>query len=255
MSRSLRRRLRPIVRWLICRVARPLPEIDTTSCVVLAPHPDDESLGCGGTIARKRAAGSAVTIVIATDGERSDRESRPTPEIARVRREEACAAAAQLGVDAASVVFLGLPDGALETCCDELRGLVSEVLETKRPVQVFVCSGADNHPDHRALNRAAREAAGPLRVAVLEYPVWAWISQPLAFAAGNDVKPGALASLLGLVHQRDRLKRVRLGPHRSTKRAAIACHTSQHGTGSPRGGIPPEMLAAFDAPYEIFSQV
>src|SRR3954471_22274206 len=74
------------------------------SCIVFAPHPDDETLGCGATIHRKREAGTAVHVVIASDGRRPQAPDLIAPdELARIRAREALDACMTLGVAAEDV--------------------------------------------------------------------------------------------------------------------------------------------------------
>ena len=89
------------------------------SLVVVAPHPDDESLGLGGFIAAARGSGQPVSVIFLTDGERSHVGSPtyPPARLAATRRREAAAALAVLGVDPLAVHFLGLGD----TCLPALR--------------------------------------------------------------------------------------------------------------------------------------
>jgi hypothetical protein len=100
-------------------------------CLVVAPHPDDETLGCGATIARKRAAGTAVLVAVVADGRYA--QSRSTmispSELASIRAAEAVAACARLGVDADDVVQLGHEDThvaeAEQQVTEELHDLIS----------------------------------------------------------------------------------------------------------------------------------
>ncbi len=102
-----------------------LPPIDGgTSLLVVAPHPDDETLCCGGLIQRVERAGGRVTVVWLTSGDAArlvlmamSRSLFPSPSVARelgaLRMREARTATARLGVDGAGQVFLGYPDGGL----------------------------------------------------------------------------------------------------------------------------------------------
>ena len=68
------------------------------SCLVVAPHPDDETLGCGGSIAARAANGQRVVVAILTDGEAAATMRASAPdELAALRREEALLAASRLG--------------------------------------------------------------------------------------------------------------------------------------------------------------
>lgn len=147
-----------------------------TSCLVLAPHPDDETLGCGAVIARKRESGASVQVVVAADG-RYGNPSRKIPprELAEIRRKEVIDACAVLGVPSSQVIQLGYEDGALERVEDELTNQVTWLLERHQPTEVYVTSPSDPHPDHAALGRAVLRAVGHMpRSAVLTYPVWQW---------------------------------------------------------------------------------
>ena len=94
---------------------------------IVAPHPDDEVLGCGGTILRKRRLGAEVHIVFLTDGEASHPDVLSAVELAARRRNEAVNACLALDVATDRVYFLGLADGVLmdqiDTCATKLAEL------------------------------------------------------------------------------------------------------------------------------------
>ena len=123
--------------------------------LVVAPHPDDETLGCGGTMALLADGGASVTVITATDGE-ATRGSRLSPEeTARQRRTEAQQAAAVAG---ATPRFLGLADGSLsEQMADLIRGLRTAIVELE-PEAVFAPWLLDGTSDHRAVAEALRGA-------------------------------------------------------------------------------------------------
>jgi len=149
--------------------------------LVVAPHPDDEALGCGGTIAARCAAGHTVAIVFMTDGERAFAEvlgihEHPTPkELAAIRRREAHAAAAALGVPASCLYRLGLPDSGLADVAEEaLRALAQVVDGLARVDELFAPHPADGHPDHRATWGIVEAALDRLVVTprVCHYLIW-----------------------------------------------------------------------------------
>ena len=143
-------------------------------CLVSAPHPDDEVLGCGATIARKRAAGTEVRVLFATDG-RHGRVDGLTPEaLARVREAEARDAAKRLGVAPDALIFLGWEDGTLASREEELRLRLAVEIARFNPDEVYAPCRFDAHPDHEALGRAAAAAAHSRATPLLEYPVWFW---------------------------------------------------------------------------------
>ncbi|MTV24225.1 PIG-L family deacetylase [Nitriliruptoraceae bacterium ZYF776] len=117
--------------------------------LVVAPHPDDETIGCGGTLARLADGGAHVEVVVATDGEATIGSPHPPAETARRRRGEAVAACRILGTG--DPRFLGLPDGRVADHLDELaRGLATVLADVDAEV-VFVPWALERHPDHRAV--------------------------------------------------------------------------------------------------------
>lgn len=134
--------------------------------LVLAPHPDDETIGCGGTIARWAAQGADIEVVVLTDGEATVGGQpsalggqRSVAATAAARRSEAALAAGLLG--AGTVVTPGLPDGRLSTELAALGDVLDAALERHRPEVVLLPWPVDGHPDHRAVNRAL--ATQPVR--------------------------------------------------------------------------------------------
>ncbi|MFI5843982.1 PIG-L deacetylase family protein [Catenuloplanes sp. NPDC051500] len=218
--------------------------------MVLAPHPDDETFGCGALIARARAAGSPVTVVVATDGARSTASTRLSPAgIARLRAAELHAACAALGVT--DIVRLGFPDGGLTTHADALAARLRTLYQDRRPCHVLLPCAQDEHPDHRALHHAG-VAAGPPRA--LAYPVWAWYAAPLFPAAAH---PDRLR-LWAWAAARSGWLRVPTGPYLAAKRAAIAAYPSQttNLTGEPGWShLEPRFVSAFLGPHELFRPV
>jgi LmbE family N-acetylglucosaminyl deacetylase len=237
-------------RWVTLFVAR--RHRPQSPCLVLAPHADDETLGCGGTIAALRAQGLPVTVVIVTDGRGSDRFGRHPDEIEVARRAEAVAAAWALGVEEPNVIFLGFPDGGLSDRIDDLIGSIQELIDDVKPAEILVCSGIDSHPDHRALNRACA-LADHRGATVLEYLVWAWPAWPATALRTDKSTGGSLVAMLrDFVALAARARRSNIGRHRASKRAAIGCYPSQTGRGDAGGGLPPKMLRTFDGRFELF---
>jgi LmbE family N-acetylglucosaminyl deacetylase len=147
------------------------PEVGLPSArkiVVLSPHPDDESLGCGGLIALASQAGADVCVVFATDGDNmliADRAG----DLAGRRRAQAVDACAVLG---AEPVFLGHRDGHLLRTVDALAASVDRVLDDRRPDLVVLPWFGDGHSDHRALNEAFAHTHIGADVPVWGYEVW-----------------------------------------------------------------------------------
>jgi LmbE family N-acetylglucosaminyl deacetylase len=134
--------------------------------LVLAPHMDDEVLGCGGAIALHRRAGANVTVVFLTDGRWGSSGLRgllgaelreAQARLVDSRKQEARAALRIL--DIANVEFLDAPDGALDGdqgAPERLRA----VLARTSPQIVYLPSFLEQHPDHRAANTVLINAVG-----------------------------------------------------------------------------------------------
>jgi len=159
---------------------------------VLAPHPDDESLGCGGAIALASAAGAAVTVVFATDGDNllvADEGAN----LAARRRNQAKAACLALGAQPA---FLGFRDGALSGDVDGLAAALSTKLAEIRPDLVLLPWFGDRNDDHRALNDAFAKTAIAPDTTVWGFEVWTPLpANRLTDITGTiDVKRRAIAA-------------------------------------------------------------
>ena len=119
--------------------------------LVLAAHPDDETVGCGGTLALLADGGAEVTALFASDGDATRGTPYSPEETGRRRRAEAVRAGELLGFSARS---LGLPDTHLSEHVAEIRDGISAVVAEVRPEVVFVPWFLDGHPDHRAVSDA-----------------------------------------------------------------------------------------------------
>jgi LmbE family N-acetylglucosaminyl deacetylase len=141
----------------------------------LAPHPDDETLGCGGVLACHRAQGDPVRIVFLTDGAAGDPDGLyPADRYVEIRQREARQAGAALGVD--DLTFWELPDGRLASVPD-LEDRLATAIHAFRPDVLYFPSSAEVHPDHWATG-AAVEALGRasrLPCPAYAYEVWAAI--------------------------------------------------------------------------------
>lgn len=206
--------------------------------VVVAAHPDDETLGAGGLLAAASRLGLAVTVLVATLGEASHpRSSTHTPQdLARVRQVEVRTAVGLLA-PSAQVRILGLPDGRLTEHRDELRAAVDDCLEgpTTLVAAPFV---SDGHPDHEAAGAVANEAAAAVGAVSLGYPIWMW-----HWGVPGELPAGLLR--LDLEH-----------PDLDRKKEALQCHRSQIHPLSDLPGdeaiVPPAFASHFDRDYEIF---
>ncbi len=216
---------------------------------VIAPHPDDDAIGCGGTIARLAARGARIHVLYVTDGSASHVKSkRFPPAVLRDRREdEARAALRRLGIRT-TPLFLRAPDSGLAAlgaaARAELIARVARWITLARADVVFAPWPRDPHPDHVATAEivAAALPHGGRRPAVYGYGVW------LPVRGDDTDRPGRFEA---------RASEVRLAPHDvERKRAAILEHRSQTGTlidDDPDGFvIDAALLATWLVPVERF---
>ncbi|GAA2175792.1 hypothetical protein GCM10009846_27050 [Agrococcus versicolor] len=193
-------------------IGDPLDLAGVARVVVVAAHPDDESLGAGGLMLRCARLGIAVDVVLLTDGEASHPRS-PTLGSAALgarRRVESVAAAAALGVDADRLHHLGIADGAVADAQDEVVAAIVGVVGDGRDALLVAPCRLDGHPDHEAAGRAAAVAAARTDARLLEYPIW------LLHAGSADALDGLALSHLALD-----------ADERTSKDVAIAAHESQ----------------------------
>lgn len=214
--------------------------------LVLAPHPDDESLGCGGIIAAARAQGTDVWVMILTDGVGSHPRSPsyPPDRLKALRETEAARAVAVLGVAPDRLVFLGYRDGSglrprRATQARLLAARIAELTRLNGVETIITTARFDPHVDHKAAYRVAKIVSRRTGVRLLTFPIWVWV------APGRDKLP--IWTITG--------RRVDIGAHLPTKGAAIACHQSQVGQfiADDPGHVPltPAFLQAFAKPFEI----
>lgn len=137
--------------------------------VVFAPHPDDDILACGGTIALKIKQGYGIYIVYMTDGRNSHLyelgiASDPTPsELAEIRKEEAKKALSILGLDKDALIFLNFEDGTLENNIYAAGMEVKQILKNLQPLEIYFPAFRDKHRDHHAANIIVCESLKAVR--------------------------------------------------------------------------------------------
>ncbi len=132
--------------------------------IVFAPHPDDETLACGGTIIKKHRQGDEVYVVVMTDGRHSHSHSfgiwqDPTPEeVAVIRRQEAVRVTQMLGVSPDRLFLLDFEDTTLKRHVATAAERVLNLLHTISPQEVYYPGAKDRHKDHHATHLAVRQA-------------------------------------------------------------------------------------------------
>lgn len=207
--------------------------------MVLVPHPDDETIGCGGLLALLARNAMPVHVVLMSDGTGSHRRSTsyPAGRLRAVRQAEMVAALRALGHSPACLTALNLPDGAIPSWGEPGFGKtvarLGRITGRFAPDTVVMPLWDDGHPDHRATHAIGTAAcAGAARDArQLGYPVW-----------GGSLDGAALQLDIGAVLD--------------SKRQALACHRSQQGLlidDDPQGFVlPMDLLARCALPVETY---
>ncbi|WP_427018247.1 PIG-L family deacetylase [Pseudarthrobacter sp. P1] len=181
--------------------------------VVVAAHPDDESLGAGGLICRARAHGVEIVVVLATRGEASHPRSVafPAPDLAEIRITELGEAMRHLAPQAL-IDDVGLGDGHVTAHIGQLEDAVLARC-WGNPGRVLVAApwSGDGHCDHEAAGLAAQRAAEKAGCPLLEYPIWLWFWG----APGGGGTPWAAMRTLALSPKEITQKSLAMGEHRS----------------------------------------
>lgn len=231
----------PVLRALDALDQPDLPLATIGPIAIIAPHPDDETLGCGGLMALCARLHVPVTVIAMTDGEGSHPGSlQTTPEqLIRWRAEERARALTELGAQEARIERLRLPDGGMrdlsvaarQHCVRQLVGILRrDCVQT-----LLVTAPDDDHPDHQAsyaLVRLALTHMAALRTML--YAVW---------PPRGVIARGARWSL-------------NIADVQERKIRAITCFTSQRGEivkDDPAGFIMPQaLLTRSQAVHELF---
>lgn len=214
--------------------------------LIVAPHADDESLGCGGVISLLRKYGQNVYILLLSDGTLSHPNSKeyPAERLRDIRENELVNAAAVLGVEPQNIIFCrfkdrSVPDQSSEGFDDALKN-INKILSIIRPQSIFVPWRRDPHPDHQAAFQLI-QAAITENAKIYEYPIW--LEQ---LGSGDDSPTDSEAMPF----------RLNISSVLDQKQKAIAAHLSQTTSlisDDPQGfRISEEMLDQFNVPYETF---
>ena len=214
--------------------------------VVVAPHPDDESLACGGLIADACRQGVRGKVVIVSDGAGSHPNSKayPPDRLASLREEEATVAGAELGLRPEEMLFLGLPDRFVPHEGEQAERAIGIIFDCVREMgagSLFVSWRHDPHCDHEASYRIAREVQRRVgKVKLFEYVVWGHTLPP-----STKVDPIRSGFRISIDHEAMEKKRRAIAAHRSQTTAVI--------DDDPGGFLFSQIdLDHFDGAYEFF---
>lgn len=193
--------------------------------MLIAAHPDDESLACSIVLQQAVGAGAAVRVIYATDG-----ENNPWPQRAmerkwhldeadrerwgKLRRREALAALDVLGVSASGASFLALPDqkltGLLMSGCEPTLKRLAAIITNWTATALLVPSISDRHPDHSALAVMLRLVFSEYFSGKIPMSIWSYIvhgESPAFFDRAESIRQTATET--------------------ATKLRAISCHKTQ----------------------------
>ncbi|MGB5942307.1 MAG: bifunctional PIG-L family deacetylase/class I SAM-dependent methyltransferase [Leeuwenhoekiella sp.] len=220
---------------------------DVGRTLVVSPHPDDESLGCGGMISLLRKQGVEVFVVFITSGGASHPNSKafPAAKLALLRESEALQACLKLGVREDHISFLRAPDSKLFEIDDSHKShlimALTDLLETGNIQSLVIPWRRDPHRDHRETYTLAIEATKDLnfKIEIIEYPIWLWENgKKEDWPEVDEVE----------------LFKLDVSEVLAVKKAAIQEHQSQLGKvihDDPEGFVlQPQVLDMFQEPFE-----
>lgn len=257
--------------------------------LVVAPHPDDETLAAAGVIQRTLSRGGQVRIAILTSGDgyslaarehfrRATLSRQDFLRFGRLRMAEAREAASRLGLDPSEVVFLGFPDRGLlrltlsrkaespftgansvpyRECLrpgarytrEELDHQLQTVIAAFQPTLILIPSAQDGHPDHRAAHGIILDALATVYPAAPPSPG----PRVLTYLVHPRAKSRTLEQYLGLpaaAEKNPQAERLRLTrEERAAKRRALDAYRSQRAVWSDL------FLASFLSTTETFAPV
>jgi len=230
--------------------ALPVADLDqifgTGGIVVVAPHPDDETLGCGGLIALASQLGRNIQVVVISDGVGSHPNSRlyPPDKLRDLREGETRAALSALGAVGENLTFLRLPDRFVPSHGPDARRAAATIANVACAIDATALAVTwphDPHCDHLAAWHLVRQACLRLHggIRLLTYPIW-----------GHTLPPDTTFDRAPIGHRLDVSSVV------DSKRKAIRAHVSQVSmliADDAEGFVlMPDMLARFERPYELF---
>ena len=143
---------------------------DGNRVMVIAPHMDDEILGCGGVLIKHADAGDKTAVVYITDGSKGKPNRPPSRELSELRKKEAAESNKLLGVN--QEFFLDMEDGntgVYHPFTKRMKEIINEI----QPDLVYLPYSYDRHPDHRNANFLFRSALSEnINAVVCAYEVW-----------------------------------------------------------------------------------
>ena len=165
------------LRMILKREGKDISISKIGNCLIVAPHPDDEVLGCAGLVQRLLSAGRRVDVVILSGGGQSHAGGCGIDEAELVenRRQLSRRAAGSIGLPPERLHFLDYPDGSIAFDNAE-TGKLRQLMAELKPDAVFVPHRGEGWSDHLAAGEVIRRLTEEDKAAVrlFEYCVWFW---------------------------------------------------------------------------------
>lgn len=188
---------------------KPIDDLSGKKILILAPHPDDETIGCGGLIAKAKKSGSDVRVVFFTDGSAGVSDKKLTnAQRAKLREREAKSACIVLGLKESDLVFWRYQDGKLTTNSASVK-LLNNLLTAYLPDIVLTPFISDPHPDHAETSAILRKSLEVLNIdpEIMQYEVWTPIlaNRTLSIDESIKLKMSSLGNYKSQISSRDYL--------------------------------------------------
>lgn len=161
-------------------------DLSREDALILAPHPDDESLGCGGSIIKHVNSKSRVKIVFLTNGDKGDFEGRFGKDYCNIRAISAHQAMETLGVK--DFEFWGYGDREIYLSIDEIETRLIKLVNQYNPSIIYVPSHYEAHPDHRISFKIAFRVAKKTNIPLLLYEVLMTLQPNIIVDITNEIK-------------------------------------------------------------------
>jgi len=215
--------------------------------LIIAPHPDDETFGCGGLITQKIQNGAEVFILFLTNGEKS-LHTVPKKELKQIRHASAIKASELLGVNEDNIQWMDLPDGNIpRSVAPEFRSArdnLLNIIQTLHVEEVYATHYLDGWSDHIAAYELTIEALKKSEQDIDFYLYWVWVwyyigIKQIASLHWNNIFLLPIHSVFY-----------------SKQKALQLYYDSKTPLGKPyMGNLPKMFLKAFDWSYEVFEKV
>ncbi|MCL7945387.1 PIG-L deacetylase family protein [Marinobacter sp. ATCH36] len=186
--------------------------------LIASPHPDDETLGCGGLIARCAEIACPVSVLSMTNGEGSHPGDTAWQEkLGNIRKREQHRALKALGLKEPDIISLGLSDGGMEQLTgamyERVVAVIQDVIQSRSIRTVFVPAIDDRHADHQQTARFVTEAVATLSVAhFFSYQIWPPEQRPTQVTANEVEYCLNISDIVGVKHRAIRKHQSQLAP-------------------------------------------